>query len=113
MSGGGGGRQSSDQYIGNQSGDGSDPCDIHEDTVLNSPNQAIVSTLRVNDVLNVEYEIGPPRRLLVKSQNKIAGSITSTSHVRIINCIRNEQRQYEAIVRSIAGGHCTVRIQPR
>ena len=114
MSGGGGGRQPSDRYIGNQNGDSSsDPCDIREETTLNSPNRAIVSTLRVGDALNVEYVMGPPRQLLAKLQDEIAGSITSPKNVDIIRCILDEDRQYEAIVRSITGGHCNVRIRPQ
>ena len=120
MSGSGGGRQSHTRPQPEPSGRGgsqggaesSDPCDINEVTTLNSPNRAILSTLQSGDELNIELEMGPPRQLLAKREDEVAGSITSPNSARIIQCIRSEHRQYAAIVLLIIGGRCDVKIQP-
>ena len=100
-------------HQGSQGGEApSDLCDIRERTLLNSPNRAVLSTLRVDDRLKIELQSGPPQRLLAKQGDETAGSITSLSHMQIIQCILSKNRQYVAIVRSIRDGRCDVMIEP-
>ena len=87
-----------------------DPCDIIENTTLNSPDKTVLAMLRAGDALNIELR-EQPRRLLATRGDHVAGSITSANHAHIVQCIRSG-RAYTAIVRSIRGGLCHVRIQP-
>jgi len=123
MSGGGGGggdwRPEAKPKTGGASGGGGgqatvpDPCNIVETTVLNSPNKQVLASLRVGDFLSVSFEVGPPRRLLAKNKTgDVAGSITSPSMLQIIECINENNVQYIAVVQSIKGGTCEVRVQP-
>ena len=90
-----------------------DACDITEVTTLSSPNRMIVSTLRVGDILDLELRLGPPRQLLAKRGDQVAGSITSPKSAQIIQCISREGRAYVAVVRTIRSGLCNVEIQSR
>jgi hypothetical protein len=82
-----------------------DACDIIEATTLNSPNRTMVATLRVGDILDVDFRAGPPRQLLAIRDGAIAGSITSPKSAQIIQCITRNARAYLAEVRSIRGRH--------
>ena len=98
------------------SGDGggpqSDPCAISEVTNINSPNRAILATLRQGDILNVVFQQGPPQRLLVQNATgATAGSITSPSMLQIIQCINSAGVSYVAEVLSVRGAICQVRVQ--
>jgi hypothetical protein len=65
-----------------------DPCNLVENTNLNSPNRAVLTGLRVGDVLSIEFRPGPPRQLVATtSSGDVAGSITSPSMPQIIQCI--------------------------
>src|SRR4051794_29645106 len=73
------------------------PCDLTENTTLNSPVRAVIATLRVGDVLDVRLDLGPPQRLLAQRSNgDIAGAITSISMLQLIRCITEGNYQYEA-----------------
>jgi hypothetical protein len=88
-------------------------CDITEDTILNSVDRTVLATLRVGDLLDVVFEPGPPQRLIARtSGGATAGSITSPSMLRLIQCIRTGV-QYVAEVTAIRGAQCHVRIRPR
>jgi len=63
-------------------------------------------------ILAVGYLPGPPRQLLAQYNGSTAGSITSPSMLQIINCI-SQGRSYDAVVLSMRGAICEVRIQPR
>jgi hypothetical protein len=55
-----------------------DPCNITENTTLNSPDRTVLASLRVGDMLTVVFQPGPPRRLVAEqSPGVVAGSITS------------------------------------
>jgi hypothetical protein len=92
----------------------STPCDLVENTTLNSPVRAVIATLRVGDVLDVTLDPGPPQRLLAQRGNgDIAGSITSPSMLQLIRCITRGNYSYEAEVLSIRGAICQVQIRPK
>ena len=95
---------------GQNGGASGDPCDITEVTTLNSPDRTVLATLRDGDVLDIELQEG--RRLLAKHGTNVAGSVTSASHARILQCMQ-DGREYEAVVGSIRSGSCVVRIQPK
>ena len=92
---------------GSESGD---PCDITEVTTLNSPDRTVLATLRDGDALVIALQDG--RRLLAMHGDRVAGSVTSASHARILQCMQ-QGREYEAVVGSVRGGACEVRIQPK
>jgi len=89
-----------------------DPCQIEVTTTLNSVNRTVVTTLRVGDVLDVQYDPGPPIRLLAKTPAGIAGALTPTFMPQILQCIAKGIR-YQADVLSVQGGACQVKIHPR
>lgn len=115
MSGGGGGDDTWRPVAkapgsGGGGGGGDDPCAIHEITILNSPDRAVLATLRVGDLLLLELDLGPPRRLLAKSHaGLVAGSITSQSLAQIIRCMQDGVA-YGLEVLSLRGAVCQVRI---
>jgi hypothetical protein len=115
----GGGSNSSSDWRPSPSSEGAgkggakDPCDVVETTALNSPVKAVLSGLKDGDILDVVYQAGPPQRLVAESQGQIAGSITSPSMLQIIRCISVNDKQYVAIVLSVRGAICQVRIQPK
>jgi hypothetical protein len=91
-------------------GDAPDPCDITVDTPLNSPNPAALAGLKSGDVLAVRLQAGPPVVLVALAPGgQVVGSITAAAMAQIIACIRSGV-QYQAEIRSIRGGVCTVRI---
>jgi hypothetical protein len=91
-----------------------DPCNITENTTLNSPDRTVLASLRVGDMLTVVFQPGPPRRLVAEqSPGVVAGSITSPSMLQIIQCISRDGHAYVAEVLSIRGAICQVRVRPR
>ena len=88
-------------------------CHIVERTKVNSPDPTVRATLRSGDVLSLEYDPGPPKRLLVRtSSGAILGSITSPSMPQLIQCI-GAGFAYDVVVLSILGGLIEVQVQPR
>lgn len=119
MSGGGGGggdwRPDPIKPKARPKGDGGggepDLCDISERTNLNSVDRSVLATVAAGSVLLVQYDQGPPRRLLAVTGNgAIVGSITSPSMPQVIQCMQ-AGRSYEAIVLSIHGGICQVEVR--
>lgn len=89
-------------------GAGADPCDITEQTVLNSPNAAVLAKVRVGDKLTVEV-MTSPRRLVAKKGADIAGTITSSKMPQFIACIEKGVT-FSATVVKLSGGRCEVRV---
>ena len=88
-----------------------DPCNIAEVTTLNSVNRNVLAGLRPNDQLSVVFQGGPPQRLVAQTQaGATAGSITSPSMLQIIQCIQ-AGHSYDAVVLSVRGAQCQVRIE--
>jgi len=98
---------------GGGTGAGSGACNIIERTKINSPDPTVRATLRQNDVLDVAYEPGPPKRLLARtSAGSTLGSITSPSMPQLIQCIISGY-EYEAVVLTLSGGMVEVQVQPK
>jgi hypothetical protein len=97
---------------GGGGGGDDDPCNIVEIVPLNSPQPAVVATLSVGGVLDVNLnKQGPNPVLEVLANGQRAGALTHRNHVRIIACI-DAGRAYRAVVVSIRGGSVEVRIEP-
>jgi hypothetical protein len=98
---------------GEEVGAGRSPCDIVELTNLNSPNATVLRTLKVGDVLDVQFRTGPPARLVaVTPRGSIAGSITSASMLQLIQCI-GAGWNYEAEILQLSGGMCQVELRAK
>jgi hypothetical protein len=98
---------------GGGTGSGAGACNIVERTKINSPDRTVRATLRDNDILDVVYDPGPPKRLLARtSGGSTLGSITSPSMPQIIQCIISGY-QYEAVVLTLSGGLVEVQVQPK
>lgn len=102
MSGGGGGG------YGGPTRQGSD-CNIVERVPLNSPQPAVVRTLKVGDVLDVE-ELN--QALIARHQGAIAGSLTPQRLLDLLDCIERGN-VYVAVVCKVKGGLCEVEIHPK
>ena len=122
MSGSGGGRD--DGYstgrtgpIGGGSGSGAgpsggDPCAITQRAPLNSPRPAIVATIAIGDILQVQLNESGTRPILeVIATTGLAGALTHNGHIRLIDCIRQGFR-YEAVVVGQTGGAVDLQVQP-
>ena len=109
-SGGGGG--------GGGGGDRTRCEDLFEETTLNSPNQAVVRTLKAGHELDVQLKqnAGGARPSVVavtpKPNPQVAGAITSAKAPRLIDCI-DKGFKYVAVVLEVKGGHCKIEIRPR
>lgn len=102
IGGGGGG--------GNIGGD--DPCAIYQNAPLNSPRPTVVPTLSVGDVLVVVLNSGGVRPVLeVHAPAGIAGSLTHTGHMLIIDCIR-AGNSYVAEVVGKSGAAVDLQVRP-
>ncbi len=120
MSGGGGGEETWRKVVpggaqttagaGGPAGGASDPCAIVETTAINSPDRAILGTLRIGDLLAIELVMGPPRRLVARASVGIAGSITSPSLPQLIQCMQ-AGNHYVAEVLALRGAVCQVRVR--
>ena len=111
----GDGRKATPKGTGDATSPGTadDPCNIHETTPLNSPQRAVTSTLGAGAELTLSFQPGPPPQLLAMTESgEIAGSVTSASSTRIMECMRVRDRQYRAIVQNVRGAICVVSIRP-
>lgn len=88
------------------------PCDrLNFRTVLNSPDPAVVSALKVGDKLQVELDLtGGRRKVVAKYNGRVAGSITSDSLPQLISCLEGGHHFY-ADVQGVAGGRVDVDLQ--
>lgn len=110
MSGGGGGDDTWRKIADPSPGQPPNPCDIDELTMLNSPDRSVLSSLSAGMLLNVEYEAGPPRRLIARAPAGVAGSITSISLPQLIQCIQANNK-YVAEILTLRGAVCQVRVR--
>ena len=109
-SGGGGGGG------GSGGGDGVplDPCLKPHKGAINSPKESILRPVRVADILQVRVNESGTRPILIvaDSNGKEAGSLTFPGYLQVIECIRDRQFRYQAVVEKISGGIYEVRVEP-
>lgn len=87
----------------------SNPCDrINFRTVINSP-QPIVSTLKLQDVLDVRLQTLPVLAVVVELRGTIVGALTGSQVNSLVSCLQNGYT-YAATVVAISGGSCTVQV---
>lgn len=97
---------------GDGTGGGTDKCAIYEQAVLASPDAAVVSSLRVGEILTVGLETSPRNRVVARTNDgAVVGAITSVHLVDMIECMK-DGFTYEAEVHSINGGRVEVEIRP-
>lgn len=107
MSGGGG---SGGDYGGGSQPDEPYDCErLRFEAPVHSPVAALVSTLAVGDVLDVQLEPAPARRVVVMTGGSVVGSMVD--HLpQLIHCL--QIRAFTATVISISGSVVRVRVEP-
>jgi hypothetical protein len=87
------------------------PCNaVNFSTALTSPKPAVIAGLTAGDCLSVELVLENRRKVVVaKAGQNIAGSITNTIHIRLVECLEAGE-PFHAIIDSVSGGHCVVRV---
>lgn len=78
---------------------------------INSPQAALLSTLVNGEHLAVELSALPKQIVQVVKNNAVVGVLTGPQTAQLINCLQNGYR-YKAVVLSVTGGMCTVKVQP-
>jgi hypothetical protein len=82
------------------------------ETAISSPKAAVISQLKVGDVLDVGLENAPGNVVVALYwSGQVAGGITHPSTNRLRECIQVGTR-YRATVTSISAGQVRVRITP-
>lgn len=91
---------------------GADRCAIFQQAPLNSPRPGVVATLSVGDVLTIVLNSSGVRPVLeVHAPSGIAGSLTHTGHVQIIECIQLGN-SYVADVIGRSGAAVNLQVRP-
>lgn len=91
---------------------GADPCAIFQQAPLNSPRPGVVATLNIGDVLTIVLNGSGVRTVLeVHAPAGIAGSLTHTGHVQIIECIQ-QGNSYVADVIGRSGAAVNLQVRP-
>jgi len=112
MSGGGDGGSSSDEWRPpSLGGDTDNRCAIIEQTILNSPVAAVISSLKVGDILLIALETAPRKRVVALAGGNVAGAITSPRLIDFIECIEAGV-EYSAEVKAVSGGRVEIEIRP-
>lgn len=78
-------------------------------STVNSPNAQVLSTLKVGDVLDVVLLPGG-QSVIVQHQGNVVGALTGAHIARLIDCM-NSGFLYQAIVQTLNGGQCVVRVE--
>lgn len=96
-------------------GDGGVDCDaLVVDTTLNSPEPAVVKTLKKGSKLAVELGRSPKGREILLAQTKdgrVAGSLTPPRVLDIMNCLKTGHSYIAEVSADPSGGDCRVRIR--
>jgi hypothetical protein len=112
-SGGGSGRDYSvDVGVGGASPNVCNSIDV--ETILNSPNRAVVEHLKKNAELDVAIAKTQTQvaTLVAKDKNgRIAGSLTPPNLITIINCIEGEYHYVAVVMDDVKDGLIRVRIR--
>jgi hypothetical protein len=92
--------------------DGCDECQIIQfDTVLFSPDPAVLAELAVGGKLSVEVqrEGGAPTVSAFDEQGRRAGSISAGNLPRLVICIEDGNRYFADVIK-VEGAECRVRV---
>ncbi len=95
-----------------QGGGGGQPDDcssIDVNVVLQSPQPAVVTTLRKGDLLRVQLTSGGPPILAVTQQGAAAGAIIPPDIRKLVDCL-NKGHDFVAEVLQVTGGAVRVRV---
>jgi hypothetical protein len=76
---------------------------------LNSPQAAVLAQLQIGSVLNVVLDPSGSS-IEVRFNGQLAGAVTGTKVAQLINCI-NSGFSYRAVVVTLSGGQCVLRIE--
>jgi hypothetical protein len=88
------------------------PCEkLSFQSVVNSPQPAVIMTLKVGFVLDVRLQTTPHVAVVVSYKGNLAGALTGTKVAALINCLQNSYK-FKADVMSITGGNCQVEVRP-
>lgn len=93
-------------------GPGIDCARLFLETILSSPNPAVIANLNEGERLPLELrgERGPV--VAVAPDGQVAGSITAAALADLVECIQ-QGFDYVAVVLSVDGGACRVQVRPR
>jgi hypothetical protein len=80
------------------------------DATVNSPQASVLATLVIGDVLDLTLMLGGQGISVLKNA-VIVGTLTGVRVAQMINCM-NSGFAYKAIIRTINGGQCVVRVEP-
>ena len=103
---------------GSGAGGGGQPPDacskIYHKVIINSPKAAVLSSVGVNDILQVLVDTSGTRPVLIAAnqQGQEAGSLTFNGYLKVIECIQWHQVRYRAVVEKITGALYEVRVEP-
>ena len=91
-----------------------DPCLRLHRGAINSPKEIVLRPIRVGDILQVRVNATGTRPILIvaDTNGKEAGSLTFPGYLQVIECIRDRQFRYKAVVEKISGGIYEVRVEP-
>lgn len=91
----------------------SSPCErINFRANINSPQPAVLGSLRLSSELDVKLQTVPAISVVVEYAGAIAGSLTGTEVSKLINCIQNGF-EYSATIVTIDKGNYTVQVTPK
>ncbi|MBF0130057.1 MAG: hypothetical protein HQL33_08685 [Alphaproteobacteria bacterium] len=91
-----------------------DPCLKVRRGPINSPRAAVLTPLKVGDVLKVRVTPSGTRMVLevVDAAGNLGGSLTFVGYLEVIDCIISRGFAYQAVLISISGGIYEVRVEP-
>jgi hypothetical protein len=75
--------------------------------VINSPQAAVLATLRVDIELDIHLQTVPTTAVVASYNGTAVGALTGTKVTSLVSCLQNGY-QYQATVVSVTGGNCTV-----
>lgn len=91
----------------------SSPCErVNFRATINSPQPAVIASLKLGDSLDVALQTTPTTVIVVLHDGLVAGSLAGTGVMQLISCIQNGFT-YEATVVAINGANCTVQVTPK
>jgi hypothetical protein len=89
----------------------SSPCSrLSFQATLNSPQAPVLAQLQVGSTLDVELDASG-NSVEVHFNSQLAGAVTGTKVAQLVNCI-NSGFVFRAVVVTLSGGQCVLRVEP-